>query len=191
MLNWFKKHTEIIPLLAFLLGWCVGYWYCYQKYVPNLKSQLKICNLEKNGLEEKTEVKVTEHGKTEITYITKRDKSDNDVEIKDKSNVSVKYNDTKIDLPSNINESHKFDKGKLVIDKKDEYRLDLTDTINNLADEKAKNYSRIGKADFGVLYSNKDSDLYGGFRYNAKAYDIGYYHNVAGSDWIIGLHYKF
>ena len=34
-------------------------------------------------------------------------------------------------------------------------------------------------------------DLYGGLRYNAKAWDIGYYHNVNGDDWLIGLHYKF
>ena len=94
-------------------------------------------------------------------------------------------------MPSKVKEDAKFENGKLVIQKEETTVLDITKAANEMADIKAKQYSRTGKLDLGCIYNRKEHDLYGGLRYNAKAWDIGYYHNVNGDDWLIGLHYKF
>lgn len=176
-----------------LVGFCLGCYYTYTKYVPNLESKILnqaeiITDLQKI-IRNKEIAKQVDN--TTISYATKTDKSDNDVELTDNSNIKVRYNDTSYTLPNHVQESSKFENGKLVISKENITTFDLTNTVNTLADEKAKQYSRIGKADFGCIYNRKENDLYGGIRYNAKMYDIGYYHNVNGNDWLIGVHYKF
>ena len=180
-------------LAVALVGFGLGCYYTYTKYVPNLESKIAkqgeiITQLQR--IIRNREIAQTED-KTEISYIKKTSKSDSDIELSDNNKINVRVNGNNYQLDNNINEGSKFENGKLVISRDNTTTFDLTNTVNQLADEKAKQYSRVGKADFGVLYNRKESDFYGGIRYNAKAYDIGYYHNVNGSDWLIGLHYKF
>lgn len=177
-----------------LIGFCLGGYYTYNKYVPNLKSQLDVQYDTINDLNEiirlRENVAKTEDT-TDISYIDKNSKSDNDIELSDNNTIKVRVNNKAYTLPNHVKEDSKFENGKLVINRNNITTIDLTSDINKLATEKAKQYSRVGKADFGMLYNRKESDLYGGIRYNAKMYDIGYYHNVNGNDWLVGLHYKF
>lgn len=176
-----------------LVGFCLGCYYTYTKYVPNLESKIAKQGEYITELQQIIRLKdtVKTEDKTEISYIKKTSKYDSDVELSDNNTINVRVNGNNYQLDNNINETGKFENGKLVINRENTTTFDLTNTVNQLADEKAKKYSRVGKADFGVLYNRKESDFYGGIRYNAKAYDIGYYHNVNGSDWLIGVHYKF
>lgn len=176
-----------------LVGFCLGCYYTYNKYVPNLESKIVnqaeiITTLRKTILNQDI---VEQHEKAEVSYISKENKNDNDIEISDNNNIKIRYNDNSYNLPNHIKETSKFENGKLVISKENVTTFDLTNTVNQLADEKTKKYSRVGKADFGCIYNKKENNLYGGIRYNAKMYDVGYYHDVKGNDWLIGVHYKF
>lgn len=180
-------------LAMVLIGFCLGSYYTYNKYVPNLESKIAnqgetITDLRK--IISNQEIAKTVD-KTEINYVEKTSKSDSDVELTDNSNIKVRVNRNSYNLPNHVEENSKFDNGKLIINRENITTFDLTNTVNELAGEKAKQYSRVGKADFGLLYNRKGNGVYGGLRYNAKMYDIGYYHDVDSTDWIIGLHYKF
>lgn len=128
---------------------------------------------------------------TEVAYTNKTSAKDNDVEFNDNKDIRIKYNGEQIYIPNKVNEEYKFENGKLIVDRQEQYTLDLTANIDGLVEDRAKLYSRVGKADFGVLYASDGSDWYGGIRYNAKAYDFGYYHSINDNDWIVGVHYKF
>lgn len=177
---------KIIKFLYLVLSFCVG-WYCaYHMYVPNLQ-------VENQRLQELAEshIDITNFEQDTIKYTAKDNGVDADVDIKESKDIIVKYNNQQYTIPNQVNEDTKFDKGKLVIEHKADTAIDFTNVIEKAATDKAKQYSRVGKADFGCIYDNKDNDMYAGIRYNAKAYDIGYYHNIDGSDWMIGFHYKF
>lgn len=124
---------------------------------------------------------------TTVEYVPKESTEDVDVSANTKSHVLVNVNSTEYEIPTDkVTESHKFENGKLVIESEETHKIDLTEVTNELA--KAK-YDRTGTADFGVIYA--DSDLYGGVRYNAKAWDAGLYRSVDEDKWAVGFHYKF
>lgn len=126
-----------------------------------------------------------------ISYVPKNGKSDNDIELKENHTIKVGIDNQQYELPTKIVENNKFDNGKLIIEKQQSTVIDISKASEEMAALKAKEYSRVGKVDFGCIYNRKENDLYGGVRYNAKTWDVGYYHNVDNSDWLIGLHYKF
>ena len=176
-----------------LIGFGLGCSYVYTRFVPNLKSQIAVQGDTISDLRKIIRFRdiAKNENKTEIKYVEKQGKADSDVELADKENIKVRINNNNYQLPNNITENSKFENGKLVIGRENITTIDLTNTVNELAKEKAKQYSRIGKSDFGCIYNRKESDIYAGIRYNAKAWDAGYYHDVNGSDWLIGVHYKF
>lgn len=178
-------------LLTVILGFGLGVFFTYNKYVYPLKSQYLKVSEENGYLREQLYKKDTikSENKTTIQYIPKKDK-DSDVELANKNKISVSYNGKNFELPNKVEENQKFENGKLVIDNQQNTELDISKTVDELVDLKAKQYSRTGKADFGMLYS-KENNMYGGIRYNAKAFDVGYYHNFQDNDWIVGFHYKF
>lgn len=128
---------------------------------------------------------------TIITYQPKAGNNDNDVELKENHTIKVGINDKQYELPTKVIENSKFEDGKLIIKKEQSTVIDITKASEEMADLKARQYSRIGKFDIGAIYNRKEHDLYGGVRYNAKAWDIGFYRNINEDDWLIGLHYKF
>ena len=124
---------------------------------------------------------------TTVEYVPKESAEDVDVSANTKSHVLVNVNSTEYEIPTDkVTESHKFENGKLVIESEETHKIDLTDVVDDLGREK---YSRVGTADFGILYA--DSELYGGVRYNAKAWDAGLYRSVDEDKWAVGFHYKF
>lgn len=179
-------------LITLILGFCLGTYFTYNKYVYLLKSQYLKVSEENGYLKEQLYKKdvIKSENQNVIQYIPKKDK-DSDVELTHKEKISISYNGKKIDIPDNVEESYKFENGKLVIDSQQKTELDISQTVNEMADLKAKQYSRIGKVDCGVIYNKEGNDFYAGVRANAKAYDIGYYRQVNGDDWVIGFHYKF
>lgn len=178
MIDFIKKNWLKIILAIIVIALAIG-WYLEHSSNIEIKSKPNVVGIEKDNT-------------ATIQYTNKTSANDSDIEIQGKSNVSIKYNNKEYQIPTdNVQETHKFENGKLVIDKQEKYTVDLTNTIDNLAEEKAKKYSRVGKADFGAIYNSKDNNLYGGIRYNAKAYDIGYYHSVSDNNWMVGVHYKF
>lgn len=176
-----------------MVGFGLGCSYVYTRFVPNLKSQIAVQGDTISDLRKIIRLRdiAKNENKTEIKYVEKQGKADSDVELADKENIKVRVNNNNYQLPNNITESSKFENGKLVIDRENITTVDLTNTVNELANKKAKEYSRIGKSDFGCIYNRKESDFYIGIRHNAKMWDAGYYHNVTGSDWLIGVHYKY
>ena len=112
-------------------------------------------------------------------YLNKVITEYNNLKKTDNTNIYYTYKDS-----NNDNDVELSEKSHLKIDVNgNSYELPL----KVKEDAKFEN----GKLDVGCIYNRKENDLYGGLRYNAKAWDIGYYHNVNGDDWLIGLHYKF
>ena len=183
----------IVYIVSILVSFALGFYISYDRYVPTLKSEnsdlLAKCEYLNKIVTEYNNLKKTDN--TNIYYTYKDSNNDNDVELSEKSHLKIDVNGNSYELPSKVKEDAKFENGKLVIQKEETTVLDITKAANEMAEIKAKQYSRTGKLDVGCIYNRKENDLYGGLRYNAKAWDIGYYHNVNGDDWLIGLHYKF
>lgn len=170
-----------------------GYYFGYQNASKQYQEKILLYQAQLDNYKDivKDVIDVKGDNKMEVAYTQKDSAIDNDIELNDNKDIKIQYNGRKLTIPNKVNEQYKFENGKLIIDRQEQYALDLTANIDGLVEDRAKLYSRVGKADYGILYSSKGSDWYGGIRYNAKAYDIGYYHSVNDKDWMIGLHYKF
>ncbi len=173
----------IATLLVIVLGFVL---YRYQLKIDDLEKQL----IEKNNTQ-KNELTVGTQSTSNVVYIDKVSKNDNDVELSTTNNIKVKINDKIISLPNNVKENQKFENGKLVIEQQNTSTVDLSKIVDNLADAKGKQYSRSGKVDVGTIYNRKEKELYGGIQYNAKAWSIGYYHSFDNSNDLIMFNYKF
>lgn len=162
-------------LCVFIIGFGCGFIYDYEKPTP-IETPTENVAIETNAVTSTT-----------VEYVPKESDKDADIELKSKSHLLVSANFTEWEVPtSNVKEENYFDNGKLVINREESYKIDLTDVTNELARYK---YDRTGKVDFGLMYA--DDDLYGGVRYNAKAWDLTYYHSVAGNEQGIAWFYKF
>lgn len=171
--------NKVLPyVLAFGIGVAVGWFAC---------SNLRATSEHVTTNEPNPQVGVTATTSTVVDYVPKTETNNADVVDNTKSHVVVSVNDTEYTIPTDkVNETHKFENGQLVINRDEVHTIDLTDVTNELAKEK---YSRVGKVDFGVLYA--DNELYGGVRYNAKAWDATYWHSVGDSKQGVSLFYKF
>lgn len=187
------NNNLIIYIASILISFALGFYISYDRYVPSLKAEknelLAKCEYLNNLVTEYNNI--TKKDNNTIYYAYKDGNNDNDVELSEKSHLKIDVNGNSYELPTKVKESARFENGKLIIEKQESTILDISKATNEMAELKAKEYSRIGKVDLGAIYNRKENDLYGGLRYNAKAWDVGYYHDVNGSDWLIGLHYKF
>lgn len=183
----------IFNLIVIAVIFASGYFFGYKNVSNEYEKQIVLYQAQLDNYKDivKNVVDVETDNKTEVAYSPKTNEFDNDIELTDNKDIKVIYNGRKLTIPNKVNENYKFENGKLIIDRQEQYALDLTANIDSLVEDRAKLYSRVGKADYGILYSSKGSELYGGIRYNAKAYDVGYYHSVNDNDWMIGVHYKF
>lgn len=174
-----NKLINVIVIICF--GISIYTNYQYSKQIEQLKIELsnKLTN------------DVKSDSKVSVEYIPKTNPYDNDVEIKTTDNIKVKVDETEYKIPAYIKEESWLDKGKIVVEKQSTSTIELTQIVDKLADEKAYRYSRVGTFDLGTIYNKEGNDLYAGFRANAKAYDVGYYHQIDGDDWLIAFHYKF
>lgn len=174
-----NKLINVIVIICFAISIYTNYQ--YSKQIGQLR--LELSNRPINDVESQSNVSVE--------YVPKANPYDNDIEIKTSDDIKVKVDDTEYKIPVYIKEENRLDKGKIIVEKQADTTIELTNIVDKLADEKAYRYSRTGTFDVGMLYNKKESDLYGGVRFNTKAYDIGYYRQIDGNDWLIGFHYKF
>ena len=163
---------KLLPyVISFVLGFASGYYVFHDDSVTRTVPTT----------DDTVSVDVKDVSSTTVDYVPKTTNNRADVVV------LVNVNSTEYEIPTDkVNENHKFENGQLVIEHENTYTVDLSDVTNELAKEK---YSRVGKADFGVLYA--DNDLYAGIRYNAKAWDVGYYHSVDDNKSALMWHYKF
>lgn len=175
-------------VIALLVSACLYMFGMIQTY----KVQISLLNKELDSANNiiADELVVNSTSATSAVYIDKIDKNDNDVELNANNNIKVKVNSTTVSLPNNVKETQKFENGKLIIEQKTDNTVDLTKIVNDLADAKGKQYSRSGKVDLGIIYNRKESELYGGMQYNAKAWNVGYYHSLNKSNDLIMFNYK-
>jgi hypothetical protein len=179
-------------LVAAIILFGGGYAYCYYKTVPELKSQIVSLSEIVKGYQDRNTLTTTVTGeaKDNIAYVAKTDASDADVELnEDKVDVKVKVNGDTVTMPSKVDETHKFENGKLVIERKQDYNFDMSEMYNKAVSNAVSAKSRVGKLDPGAIYV-KDSGMYGGVRYNLKMADIGAYGNAKGG-YAIAIHGKF
>ena len=179
-------------IVSALILFGAGYGLCYFKTVPSLNAKINALQKQVAYYAEKDKIvtAVSADSKDEISYVVKSDKNDADVEINDtKPVVKVKVNGDTVAMPSKLTETHKFEQGKLVVDKHEDYVFDMTDTFNKAVSSTVSAKSRVGKLDVGGMYV-KDSGVYGGLRYNAKMFDVGGYTN-GKSGYVIAIHGKF
>lgn len=186
----------LVWIIVLIAVFCAGYAYCYQKYVPDYKNKVSLLEgiIDDYKSRETLITAVSQSSKSEVAYVPKVSGEKTDVEFNDISNqITVRYNGEESVLQSVVDEKQKFEQGKLVIDRSQQTVIDLTEAFNKAvaAESKAKNNTRIGKVDFGVLYNTDSEDAYAGIRYNAKMFDIGAYHGVGNSDVIISIHGNF
>ena len=196
LLKQFCGNKYVQYLLLCLLVFMVGFVCCYQKYVPAYKRQLAVLTATVKDYRERSVfiAAVKNSEQQAITYVPKVNGEKTDVEITDAENkIIVKYNGQETVFQPQLEETQKFEQGKLVIDRSQQTVLDMTEAFNKAvaAEAKSKNRQRLGKVDFGTLYNIDNGDAYAGIRYNAKMFDIGAYHGVGNSDVIIGIHGKF
>jgi hypothetical protein len=192
MVNMQIKDT-LFNLIVIAVIFAGGYYFGYKNTANQYQEQIVLYQAQLDNYKDivKNVVDIENSNQTEVAYKPKTSKADNDIELTDSKDIKIKYNGKQLTIPNKVNEQYKFENGKLIIDRQEQYALDLTANIDGLVEDRAKLYSRVGKADYGVLYNSKGSDWYGGIRYNAKAYDIGYYHSINNNEWIMALHYKF
>ena len=178
LLKQFCGNKYVQYLLLCLLVFMVGFVCCYQKYVPAYKQQLAVLTATVKDYRERSVfiAAVKNSEQQAITYVPKVNGEKTDVEITDAENkIIVKYNGQETVFQPQLEETQKFEQGKLVIDRSQQTVLDMTEAFNKAvaAEAKSKNRQRLGKVDFGTLYNIDNGDAYAGIRYNARMFDIG------------------
>lgn len=169
---------KLLPyVISFVFGFASGYYVFHDDSVTRTITTT----------DDTVSVDVKDVSSTTVDYVSKTTDNRADVVDNTKSHLLVNVNSTEYEIPTDkVNENHKFENGQLVIEHENTYTVDLTEVTNELAKEK---YSRVGKADFGVLYA--DNDLYAGIRYNAKAWDVTYFHEIGSDKQGVSWFYKF
>lgn len=105
-------------LLTFVVGLLIGIFIGHA-YFP-------VTNYVTVGNDNKIEEKVTQKEREEISYVPKTSKDDADVEMNDApQQVSVKVNGKTTKFNTVSNETQKFDKGKLVVDRTNQITFDI------------------------------------------------------------------
>ena len=173
-----SKLIDVIVIIGFAISIYTNFQ--YSEKIAQLESQLSVKHND-----------IKQESKVDIGYVPKSNQYDNDIEIKANDNIKVKVDDKQYNVPIYIKEESRLEKGKIVVEKQSTSTIELSGIVDNLAEEKAHRYSRVGTFDVGAIYNKEEKDLYAGFRANAKAYDVGYYHQIDGDDWLIAFHYKF
>lgn len=133
--------------------------------------------------------------KTEVAYIPKENQNDVDVQLTDNSpKITASYNGKTYEFDSVENESSKFEKGKLVVEKQSEVKIDVSEIVNEQMSimsesireserKKQLNASRIG---VGVGFT--ENSQMAGLKYENNRIEYFGFKRVSGSgdDYFIG-----
>lgn len=162
-------------------GYANGYSDCKVEYESKIET-IKTIPIETNQ-------------KTEVAYIPKENQNDVDVQLIDNSpKITASYNGTTYEFDSVENESSKFEKGKLVVEKQSEVKVDVSEIVNEQLSimsesireserKKQLNASRIG---VGVGFT--ENSQMAGLKYENNRIEYFGFKRVSGSgdDYFIG-----
>lgn len=162
-------------------GYANGYSDCKVKYESKIET-IKTIPIETNQ-------------KTEVAYIPKENQNDVDVQLTDNSpKITASYNGKTYEFDSVENESSKFEKGKLVVEKQSEVKIDVSEIVNEQLSimsesireserKKQLNASRIG---VGVGFTENSQMV--GLKYENNRIEYFGFKRVSGSgdDYFIG-----
>lgn len=162
-------------------GYANGYSDCKVEYESKIET-IKTIPIETNQ-------------KTEVAYIPKENQNDVDVQLTDNSpKITANYNGKIYEFDSVENESSKFEKGKLVVEKQSEVKIDVSEIVNEQMSimsesireserKKQLNASRIG---VGVGFTENSQMV--GLKYENNRIEYFGFKRVSGSgdDYFIG-----
>lgn len=162
-------------------GYANGYSDCKVEYESKIET-IKTIPIETNQ-------------KTEIAYVPKENQNDVDVQLTDNSpKITASYNGKTYEFDSVENESSKFEKGKLVVEKQSEVKIDVSEIVNEQLSvmsesireserKKQLNASRIG---VGVGFTENSQMV--GLKYENNRIEYFGFKRVSGSgnDYFIG-----
>lgn len=171
----------VVAKLSYDEGYANGYSDCKVEYESKIET-IKTIPIETNQ-------------KTEVAYIPKENQNDVDVQLIDNSpKITASYNGTTYEFDSVENESSKFEKGKLVVEKQSEVKVDVSEIVNGQLSimsesireserKKQLNASRIG---VGVGFT--ENSQMAGLKYENNRIEYFGFKRVSGSgdDYFIG-----
>lgn len=171
----------VVAKLSYDEGYANGYSDCKVEYESKIET-IKTIPIETNQ-------------KTEVAYIPKENQNDVDVQLIDNSpKITASYNGTTYEFDSVENESSKFEKGKLVVEKQSEVKVDVSEIVNEQLSimsesireserKKQLNASRIG---VGVGFT--ENSQMAGLKYENNRIEYFGFKRVSGSgdDYFIG-----
>lgn len=163
-------------------GYANGYSDCKVEYESKIET-IKTIPIETNQ-------------KTEVAYIPKENQNDVDVQLTDNSpKITASYNGKTYEFDSVENESSKFEKGKLVVEKQSEVKIDVSEIVNEQMSimsesireserKKQLNASRIG---VGVGFT--ENSQMAGLKYENNRIEYFGFKRISGSgdDYFIGV----
>ena len=171
----------VVAKLSYDEGYANGYSDCKVEYESKIET-IKAIPIETNQ-------------KTEVAYIPKENQNDVDVQLTDNSpKITASYNGKTYEFDSVENESSKFEKGKLVVEKQSEVKIDVSEIVNEQMSimsesireserKKQLNASRIG---VGVGFTENSQMV--GLKYENNRIEYFGFKRVSGSgdDYFIG-----
>lgn len=162
-------------------GYANGYSDCKVEYESKIET-IKTIPIETNQ-------------KTEVAYIPKENQNDVDVQLTDNSpKITASYNGTTYEFDSVENESSKFEKGKLVVEKQSEVKVDVSEIVNeqlSIMSESIRESERkkqLNASKFGVGVGFAENSQMVGLKYENNRIEYFGFKRVSGSgdDYFIG-----
>lgn len=135
-----KKYWKIPTIVLLCVGIFFCGWYSCVRHNANVKEiekpvEVPVVQKVIERVEVPIEVPVQVKGETEVRYVEKESPKDSDVNVTQKpSKVTMTYNDKQYEFDTVANETHKFDKGKLVVEQESKTTLDVTPIVKREVD---------------------------------------------------------
>lgn len=171
----------VVAKLSYDEGYANGYSDCKVEYESKIET-IKTIPIETNQ-------------KTEVAYIPKENQNDVDVQLIDNSpKITASYNDKTYEFDSIENESSKFEKGKLVVEKQSEVKIDVSEIINeqmSIMSESIRESERkkqLNASKFGIGIGFTENSQMAGLKYENNRVEYFGFKRVSGSgdDYFIG-----
>ena len=135
-----KKYWKIPTIVLLCVGIFFCGWYSCVRHNANVKEiekpvEVPVVQKVIERVEVPIKVPVYVKGDTEVRYVEKETDKDADVEVKQPpAKVKMAYNGKEYEFDTVANETHKFDKGKLVVEQESKTTLDVTPIVKREVD---------------------------------------------------------
>lgn len=135
-----KRHWRIPVVVLLCIGLFLCGWFSCVRHNANVKEiekpvEIPVMQKIVERIEVPVEVPVYVKGDTTVQYVEKETAMDADVEVKQPpAKVKMAYNDKEYEFDTVANETHRFDKGKLVVEQESKTTLDVTPIVKREVD---------------------------------------------------------